>query len=211
MDIQELLRKFKSQALIRGVFERLASEIPNELVYHNLAHTEDVLEETLLFALNDDLTEKEIELLAIGAAFHDAGFIVQADQHEKIGAELAVQAMRQYPQFSESDRHSVEVMIEDTVLTKYGISVEHCPTTKLSGYLIDADTSNLGRDDFFDKAELVRKEYDIDDKRKFYTNLLNLLRSHRWHTPAAHKMRMDKKEENQKKLERMVLEFERDE
>ncbi len=203
-DLDALVLKFKNAPLINRVLKRLKEELPEGLLYHNQAHTEDVLRETLFFALDDKLPEKDLTLLALAAAFHDSGFVVSRENHERIGAEFATKAMREDSNFEEFDILAVETMIEDTMLTKYGIAAEHCPTSRLSGYLLDADTSNLGREDFFEKAELVRNEYGVKDKKAFYENLLGLMRGHRWHTEAAKRHRQAKKEENIRKLEHLI-------
>ena len=58
-----------------------------------------------------------------------------------------------------------------------------------------ADISNIGREDFFEKSELLRKEEGAGEEI-FLQKTFELLNSHQWLTPAARRLRHDKKQEN---------------
>ena len=56
--------------------ERLRSELPPELLYHNAMHTEgDVLPAAVRLAKLSNLPEPDLHLLEVAAAFHDLGQI----------------------------------------------------------------------------------------------------------------------------------------
>jgi signal transduction histidine kinase/predicted metal-dependent HD superfamily phosphohydrolase len=189
--------------VVQSALTLLAAELPRNLCYHSKAHTEDVLHESLRYAVMDNLSPRELELLAVAAAFHDTGFVKSPVANEAIGAELARRAMAQCGGFSEEEIALVERMILDTTLVELPNGPQQIPSTNLSRYLLDGDLSNLGRDDFFDKGELQRKELGIDETH-FRKRSLQLLNAHRWFTHPARDMRQKKKEENLLLLKSMI-------
>lgn len=189
--------------LVQAALSRLERELPNNLIYHAKGHTEDVLHEALRYGVMDNLSPRELELLAIAAAFHDTGFVKSPVANEAIGAELARQAMAHDGGFSEAEIQLVEQMILDTTLVELPNGPQQIPSTALSRYLLDADLSNLGRDDFFDKGELQRRELGIEEAH-FRKRSLQLLSAHRWFTNAALSMRQKKKDENLALMRSMI-------
>jgi len=179
--------------------------LPPTLTYHTASHTDDVLAEVVAFATSDGLAEREIELLAIGAAFHDLGFIEQRTRNEGIGARLAGEAMRRVGGYTAEEIALVETMIRDTEVKLLPEGPRQVPTTELSKYLCDADVSNLGRPDFFEKAELVRRELDLPRSEQTARNLRAFIGGHRWYTPAAVATRTEGKAANVAALDRLIL------
>ena len=182
----------------------LARELPKGLAYHAYSHTEDVIAEVIRFAVTDNLPPRQIELLAIAAACHDLGFIKSPVMNEPIGASFAREQMEKRGGYTSDEVSLVERMILDTALVDTGNGPRQIPSTDLSRYLLDADLSNFGRDDFFDKGELQRKELG-QDQDIFRKNSYALLNSHRWLTNAARSLRQKKKEQNLSMLKSMVL------
>src|SRR5262249_21744403 len=160
------------------------------------AHTDDVLSEVVLFALEDGLGERDIHLLAVAAAYHDMGFVVVRRENEPVGARRAVRAMKQAGGYTDEEIAKVRRASLDTQIHLMTEGPRQMPTQEFSKYLLDADVSNLGRDDFFEKAELVRKESKGVDRRAFLTQLIVFVTAHRWYTKAAKKLRQTKKREN---------------
>ena len=189
--------------LVKEAFDLLTRELPDNLVYHAKSHTEDVLHEAIRFGIMDKLSAREVEILAIAAAFHDTGFTRSPVANETIGAEFARKAMAHAGTFSEEEIRLVEQMILDTTLVELPNGPQQIPSTNLSRYLLDADLSNLGRDDFFDKGELQRQELKIDESH-FRKRSLQLLTAHRWFTNAAHSLRQKKKDQNLLLLQSMI-------
>ena len=190
--------------VVRRTLELLKEKLPRELYYHSAPHTDDVLSETLRFALTDKLSPREIELLAIAATCHDVGFIKSPVMNEPLGAEHARVEMTKAGGYTEEEIALVERMILDTALVETAVGPKQIPSTNLSRYLLDADLSNFGRDDFFDKGELQRKELGVDQEI-FRKNSFALLNAHRWLTNAAMKLRQNKKEQNLGLLKSMVF------
>jgi hypothetical protein len=58
--------------LVQAALSRLERELPNNLIYHAKGHTEDVLHEALRYGVMDNLSPRELELLAIAAAYSNS-------------------------------------------------------------------------------------------------------------------------------------------
>jgi signal transduction histidine kinase/predicted metal-dependent HD superfamily phosphohydrolase len=201
--VHEQLTYLRANPLIARILDRLREDLPPDLHYHCAAHTDDVLEETVLFSVVGGLSNYEIELLAIAAAFHDAGFIQSPVDNEAIGADMAREAMQETGTFSNSEIESVTSMILDTRMQDSPNGPQQKPSSELSKYLLDADLSNLGREDFFDKLELQRRELGYD-RNFFVEQAFQLVHAHRWHTHAARRLRQGTKEQNIAKLCKLV-------
>lgn len=188
-----------SLPIIAEVLETLNKSLPKNLYYHSKQHTDDVLRETVLFALVDGLSVDKMRLLAVAAAFHDAGFIESPVDNEKIGANMARRAMKDAGCFTHEEIETVGQMILDTRLVESRGGLRQIATTDLSRYLLDADLSNFGREDFFEKAELQRREMGYD-RELFLRKTFELINNHRWLTNAALKLRQEQKAANISKL-----------
>ena len=181
--------------LVQEALKLLDKALPDNLSYHTKGHTLEVLRESIRFAVTEGLSERELELLAIAAAFHDTGFIKSPLANELIGAEFAREALQRTGGFSTVEIQLIEQMILDTKLVELSSGPQLIPSTKLSRYLLDADLSNLGRDDFFDKSELLRQELGVEE-RSFRSRSLQVIAGYHWFTEAAHALGQKKKEEN---------------
>ena len=188
-----------AEPLVTETVEALASDLDPTLYYHSPAHTKDVLRQTLELAEEDALGDRDVLLLAIAAAFHDAGFLEQRPKNEPIGAKMAVAAMAKSGRFSEEECDLVEQMILDTQLVMEGPA--QISNSRLSPWLLDADLANLGRDDFWDQTTLLAKELNID-----LQNMLPmteaLMKRHDWQSPAGKRLFGAKKELNFVAVER---------
>lgn len=202
--------------IIHSALTRLQRELPSDLQYHTVAHTESVLAETVRLALHDRLTQHEVELLAVAAAYHDLGFIESRRANEPIGARMALEAMSRHG-YRDCDKRVVERAILDTALrpTPDGSTLEQIATSRLSGYLLDADLNNWATPQFLRNMLLVYREvtgerlehlFDMrgESGMKFIQNTARLLSRHGWHTPAAHALFSAGKKHNQEVLAFLV-------
>jgi len=197
---------YRDHPLVNRGREILRTRLPSNLTYHTPSHTDDVLQEATAFGKADRLTEREIELLVVGAAFHDVGFIEKMSGNEVVGARMAGEAMRALGGYSAEEIALVETMIRDTEVKLLPSGPRQVPTTKLSHYLCDADVSNLGRPDFLEKAELVRREVNVPRNEAFFVNLRRFVGGHEWYTPAAKAARAAGKAANLAALDQIIKE-----
>ncbi len=196
MTDDETAKACAEHPVVKQMLERLRRELSPDLHYHSADHTEDVLREVLLFAATDGLTAREQLLLAIAAAYHDAGFLVRRDENELIAAQMARSAMEASGGFTPAECQQVYEMIEDTIVRVVPNGLAEIPRSKLAGYLLDADLSNFGRADFDQKRALIAAELKLAGRETTPQNTAKLLRAHRWHTPAARQLREAQKQKN---------------
>lgn len=206
MSLDKIITKFRSLTVVSQALKALKSGLSPSLRYHTYAHTDDVLHEALLFATTDSRTERELELLAIAAAWHDAGFLEALRENEEVGAHMASEAMRSNGSYSEQEIDLVSQMIRDTQVKFTERGPCQSPSTELSRYLLDGDVSNLGRKDFFEKANLVLEEVAVLRVEDFYQGLVTFMDAHSWHSPAAIKLRTEGKVQNVAELLKIISE-----
>lgn len=209
--------KLKKVPIIETILVKLRKELPKNLKYHNgvekedsetPTHTEDVLHDTILFALADRINdEHSLELLGIMASFHDAGFLRQYHNNEEICAQMAVEAMRADGKYSEDDCTIVDDGIIATKIEMVeGVLRQRKTPNNLAGYLLDGDVSNLGKSDFRHKSDLILEELMLQypdeppDKTAFLTSAYHFIASHQWNTPAAKKLLLGPQQDNIKAL-----------
>lgn len=183
----------------------ILDQLPGELHYHNKTHTEDVIREAILFALADGASRETIEQQAVAAAWHDVGFIKEYQKNEPIAVELFKQS-EAYKTLSKEAREEVIANILDTQIVVDGGIPSLSHERSSNRYILDADVSNFGRDDFFVNRKKIADELKIDlsdpaAKKGFYSFALDLLKNHKWETNSARMLRQAKKDENLRKAE----------
>ena len=122
----------------------------NRLLYHNLGHTMQVLEAAQEISRALRLIPSEIEVLELGAWFHDTGYKSGSEGHEEAGALHAEEflARMHYP---------------DRIIRKVCgcIRATKCPqkpTNLLEEILCDADLYHLSTSNFSKTSEALRQE-----------------------------------------------------
>ena len=180
---------------------RLEKELPPKLTYHNLWHTqEDVLPASVQLARHVGVSEADIRLLTVAAAFHDIGFTENPANHEMVGARIVVQILPEYG-FSSLEIEAIMGMIIATRLPQ-------SPRNLLEEIMADADLDVLGRRDFLSRNASLRQEWANFGQeialKPWYEGQLAFLRSHTYFTAVAHMLRNDLKKENIALLEQKL-------
>lgn len=205
--VDALLQKFREMPIIVDVLKQLKTELPKHLRYHTPPHTDDVMHEAILFAVEDEqlpdaLSERELELLAIASAYHDVGFVVQDKRNEEIGASMAEGAMRNAGGYTDDEIRLVKEAIEDTQLKFENNTPSQKPArNRIGKYLLDGDVSNLGRSDFRRNADLLIEEDGKVVPREFLERSARMLAGHQWQTSAAQRLRSEGLRLNLKNLQ----------
>ena len=169
----------EAQAYITDLFAR---ELPAKLTYHTLVHTEVVVKECRVLAAAAELSATDTEALLLAAWFHDAGYLDVYDGHEfrsmeRVGAWLAEH---------NAPKGQIE-LVQSLIKSTHRDSP---PETELQKILVDADMSNLARDDFRSRAELLRTEWEVVLAKNYttpeWTELqLNFMLAHKYHSEAG--------------------------
>ncbi|MDQ7008859.1 MAG: HD domain-containing protein [Candidatus Gracilibacteria bacterium] len=175
------------------------------LYYHQYNHSLEVMERCVYLGKEEKLNSEEIEILALAGLFHDTGFVIQYDDNEYIGAKIA----RNYLTSVLYSNEKIKI-IERLILATQASYRE--PKDILEKIIKDADLDNLGRDDFFEKKNKMKKELETIKKIKMkdpewdHASLV-LLNEHKYFTDSQKKEREGKKIENRRILESMLKEL----
>ncbi|WP_226163081.1 Pycsar system effector family protein [Hymenobacter terricola] len=178
--------KAPASALVKeaqaDVTELLTKGLSPMLTYHSLRHTEAVVKECRALATAAELTPDDTEALLLAAWFHDSGYLDVYDGHEFRSMERAAAWLAE---------HGVPTprieLIQGLIKATHRDSTAETDLQKL---LVDADMSNLARDDFRSRAELLRTEWELV-LGKSYTNpewaelQLNFMLGHKFHSEAG--------------------------
>jgi uncharacterized protein len=164
-----------------------------DLTYHNLQHTLDVLEQSQRIAIAEGIQDtRQILLLKIAALYHDTGFSRTYAKHEAVGCAIFLEDTVDFD-FSEEDKSVVMGLIMAT-------QIPQSPKNLLERIICDADLDYLGRPDFFEIGEGLRKEfltYGIIANNEEWDNLqIKFLKAHSYHTESSRKLREPAKQHN---------------
>lgn len=173
----------------RHIMKILKAELSPNLHYHGIHHTYDVVEAVERLAIMEGVLDEDIFVLKSAATYHDAGFVEQYDSNEPIGARMASEILPLYGY----TQAQVE-MVHDLI---YATIIPHNPTTKLQQIICDADLDYLGRDDFHQIADTLRRELrdhgKIKSDRMWDEIQVKFLEQHKYFTKSAIKLRQEKK------------------
>jgi uncharacterized protein len=130
---------------------RLERDLPDNLYYHGLAHTRDVVvPATARLATDMKLSEKSRHLVLTAAWFHDIGFVKQYRDNEPIAAEIARNVLPDYG-YKPDD---IQIIHDLIMVTR----IPQRPRSTMEKIMADADLDMLGREDFLVAAQQLRIE-----------------------------------------------------
>lgn len=176
----------------RFILSKLKKELSPKLHYHSYDHSKDVTRQAERIAIGEGITDEDLFLLKSAASYHDAGFVEQYDKNEPVGARLAEEIL---PNFGYTKVH-IERIKELIFVTQ----IPHQPKNKLEEIICDADLDYLGRDDFHEIADRLRRELrehgKIDSDKKWDEIQVSFFNQHRYFTRTSIETRRPKKLQN---------------
>jgi predicted metal-dependent HD superfamily phosphohydrolase len=175
------------------------------LVYHNLDHTQDVVKATMQIANHYQLNDKDFFIVMTGAWFHDTGYFQSIQNHEQMGADLAVDFLKKNDAPADVRDAVMQVILSTKMPQK--------PTNLLENILCDGDLFHLGTEDFSKKRKLMHKEvellYNKDiSKNEWRKKDIAFLESQEYHTDYCVLLLNDQKAINIEKLKNKLQEEE---
>ena len=176
----------------------LKDSLPVEFVYHNINHTNRVVDAAREIIDHSTLTDDEIEVLMISTWFHDVGYIDGYDDHETRSKEYASKFLK--------DKGVDDERIEKVKDCIDATRVEQEPDNLMEKVIKDADSAHLASDDFEATSELLRQERklmdikDHDPDEWIDVNIQMLSNIHRYYTSYAKENWQPKKQENLSEL-----------
>jgi len=180
---------------VRKIFK---TEVNPAYAYHNLQHTLEVVRSVRKMAKKAELSAAHLEILELAALFHDLGYCQGHEDHEAKGALLLGAFLRQN-NYSESSISVIQSCIQST-------KVDVAPDGRLEQMLCDADLHYLGTRMFFERGEVLRKEWEntldlIYDEPEWLRINYEFLAQHRFYTPEAIKLYGPTKKTNMLELQ----------
>lgn len=141
------------QEVERFVTALMEEKLPKELFYHDITHTREVANRALEIGKGEKLTNEELEIVAIAGWFHDVGYTEQYVGHEEESQIIAENFLRSknYPE------EKITIIKNCILATKY----MHEASNIIESILIDADRLSMGLEDFEQRGELLRKEWEV--------------------------------------------------
>jgi len=180
------------------VTDLLTNELDSSYLYHNLRHTQRVVESTRELLDFHNLKDKENNTLILAAWLHDTGYVKGPDNHEEASCAIAKTQLKSWG--CEED-----VIAEVTSLIM--ATKRYYEPQNLSEQIIrDADSSHLGQKSYLETSELLReelsklgiKEYSAKEWRQ--ANVAMFRQEHRFYTDYAKENWQPRKDKNLAKL-----------
>lgn len=167
------------------VIHELNENLDTKFLYHNIAHTQSVVEKTQELIEEGGVEEEDAEDLLIAAWFHDIGYIKAIENHEDFSVEIA----KEYLKSKKISSERIERISKLILATKMNLY----PETELEKLIRDADCSHIGSKEFIEYSELLRQEWELTQD-KFLTdsewiteNISFLTTQHRFYSDIASK------------------------
>ena len=173
--------------------------------YHSYKHAVEVMERSIYIWTKEWLSKSDLEIVWLAWLFHDTGFIIQYDNNEPIWAKIARNYLKSilYPE----DKIKI---IENVIIAT---DPKHKTTQNIYEEIVkDADLDNLGRKDFFEKWNSLKREIEIIKNIKIRDpdwnhGSVELLKEHHYETLTQRLERDNIKDDN---LKQMLDELEKD-
>lgn len=173
------------------ILKKLKNELPKNLTYHSAEHIKDVYSSAETIVRLEKVDGEDLTLLLTAVLFHDAGFLRQQKDHERVSCEIAAETLPQYD-YTPEQIERICGMIQAT-------KIPQTPHNRLEEIICDADLDYLGRDDFFKIGNGLYEElcmYGIIDSEHEWNKLqVRFLEKHKYFTKSARKLRKPKKDE----------------
>lgn len=161
----------------------LNEKLDTSFTYHNIAHTQRVVEQAKNLAELSKIDETNKNLLLTAAWLHDLGYTEGIENHEAKSVEIATSFLKQL-KCPDDDIKTINDLILAT-------KIEAVPKNQLEKIIRDADCSHIGSKNYLEVSELLRKEWELKCNKSFTEiewldeNINFLSTKHKFHTPEA--------------------------
>lgn len=187
------------QKLEAEIFKKLRDNLDPHFRYHTIDHTREVVEMVDQYADEENISQHEKTLLKTAGLFHDLGFLESYHEHEKKSVQFAVNILPDYG-YSDLEIEKISALILSTEYDKK-------PHNKLEEILRDADTDNLGREDYFEISEKLYKEllyYTEISRKQWQKRQLDFITNHQYYCKSAIRKREKGKQLNILRLKEVL-------
>ncbi len=182
------------------ILQKLENELPKNLTYHNLAHTQEVWQAAIRIGKDENISDDDMKLLQIAALYHDSGWTFSDTEHEMMSCEIA---LKHLPGFGFTPEE-IETVCKLIMATRLPWS----PENHLQEIIVDADLDYLGTDRFFPRADALRQELislgRLPEDANWNKLQIKFLETHKYYTASSIKSRGQKKDENLQQLKKSL-------
>ena len=187
---------------VKNLFEKHPN---NKLVFHNLEHTETVVQRTNEIAAHYNLSDAQMLTLYIAAWFHDTGHLFTEGFHGH--EEKSVQLMKEFMNAHAVDDKELLPEIEACIMAT---KMPRNPVNLLQEILCDADIYHIGTKEFKKANQRVFEEYNLRvekiSKHEWDSKSIEVLKDFHFYTAYCKDLLNEKKKENMKKLKKKIKE-----
>ncbi len=197
MQYREILDQLRAH--VAGLFHAHNDE---RFTYHNLQHTEQVVENAVRIANHYQLADEEFFIVVAASWFHDLGYLFDCSKHEDCGEGIA----RAFLTEKQVDQKVIDQVSGCILATK----MPQNPVGLLQQIVCDADLYHLGSDNFKQRNKLMRKEAQAFcnteiDRNVWRAKTIALFKNHHYHTDFCQKILNDKKAQNLAEMENKLI------
>ena len=157
----------------------LRARLATWVAYHDIRHTEETVEACREIAAGCGLDPDQTDIVLIAAWFHDTGYIETVQGHEERSSAIAEEYLRGlgYPP-GKIDRVKGCIM---------ATKMPQRPNNLLEQIICDADMLYIGREEFFEKNDLLRDEIErregiVIDPAAWLRRSIEFLEGQEYHT-----------------------------
>lgn len=174
-----------------------------QLAYHNLAHTRYVVNKALEIAAHYKMDDVALMELYVAAWFHDVGYLeTTPDKHEQ----KSVSVMKKFAKENGLTLENISAVEQCILSTR----MPRNPKTMIDKILCDADTFNLGTNDFTETNKQVFKEQLFFSSGKLTKTVYDaatkkFLEQHRFYTAYCINLLSRGKQQNIKSLPNRLI------
>jgi len=164
------------------ISDLFSEKLSPNMIYHNYAHTLDVVNNSIKIGTKSGLNDSEVEIVTLAAWFHDSGYTVTYNGHEDAGKEIAAKFLNEH----NYDPGKINLVLGCINSTK----MPQAPQNLMEQVICDADLIHFGQEDFFEYSELLKTEWETMginhvSEADWYKASVDLLSTHRFFTQYA--------------------------
>ncbi len=179
--------------------ESVLKTLPENFYYHNLQHTQEVVEAATLIGKHEKLTDGELEELQLAAWFHDLGYNCNTENHEVESVRIATEKLSEwgYPQ-------ARVARVGDIILST---KMPQNPLSKVAEVMCDADLYHLSTTSFIEKSEALKEEIQTVcgknmTEEEWHNKTFQFIKDHQYFTQYGQTVLEPNKKANIKQLKK---------
>jgi uncharacterized protein len=183
------------------IISLMRAQLKPYLKYHCVEHTHRVIHKAIEIGTYEKLNAHDLILVQLAALFHDAGFLMEEENHEKSSCKIARQYLAPY-NLSTEDQEKICGMIMSTNIPQVANNI-------LEMVVADADLEYLGTDDYGEISTRLLEE--IRHKNPSFSDFdwlklqIYFLESHHFFTEYAREKLIPIKKNNLSRLKSELL------